>query len=94
MENTTNGVSTNLDGEYSIEVTGNTPELVFSCLGFVTQKFPVTGNATINVALAQDAQNLDEVVVVGYGVQKKESSVAAITQVKGDDLTRCVCGYE
>ena len=86
VENTTNGVSTNLDGEYSIEVTGDAPELVFSCLGFETQKFPVTGNATINVALAQDAQNLDEVVVVGYGVQKKESSVAAITQVKGDDL--------
>ena len=86
VENTTNGVSTNLDGEYSIVISENDPTLVFSCLGFQTQKFPITGSTTINVALAQDAQNLDEVVVVGYGVQKKESSVAAITQVKGDDL--------
>ncbi len=89
VENTTNGVSTNLDGEYSIDVgTGESLTLVFSCLGFETQKFQITGSARINVAMAPDAQNLDEVVVVGYGVQKKESSVAAITQVKGDDLMK------
>lgn len=86
VENTTKGVSTNLDGEYNITVSPDDRTLVFSCLGFETQKFPIDGTSHINVALAQETQNLDEVVVVGYGVQKKESSVAAITQVKGESL--------
>lgn len=86
VDNTSNGVSTDVEGEYTIEVLDGSV-VVFSCIGFETQKYTVTGSRKINVALAQDAENLDEVVVVGYGVQKKESSVAAITQVGGEDLS-------
>lgn len=87
VDNTSNGVSTDLDGEYSIRIPKGESILVFSCLGFQTQKFTVSTSARLDVVLLQDTQVLEDVVVVGYGVQKKESSVAAITQVSGEDLS-------
>lgn len=88
VENTMIGVSTNDVGEYTIKMPAKNQNLVFSCIGYVSQTFAVTQSKRLDVALAEEAQSLDQVVVVGYGVQKKESSVAAIAQVKGESLSK------
>lgn len=69
VQGTKTGAVTDLDGNFTIEAK-NGQTLEVSYLGFITQKIKVTGS-TINVTLNEDKQSLDEVVVVGYGVQKK-----------------------
>lgn len=86
VESTMTGTSTDTYGTYSINVTVKGRVLVFSCVGYMTQKVQIHGSDRIDVVLLTDNESLDEVVVVGYGVQKKESSVAAIAQVKGENL--------
>lgn len=88
VEGTTTGVSTGLNGAYEITVPSQKSKLVFSCMGYTTQTIEVGAKGVIDVVLSDDTQLLDEIVVVGYGTQKKESSVAAIAQVKGDALAR------
>src|SRR5680860_1248689 len=70
---TTVGVSTDFDGLYSIETESADAVLVFSYIGFLKQEVPVGGQSTIDVQMKEDVQNLEEVVVVGYGTQKKET---------------------
>ena len=79
---------TDIDGNFSVAAkSGQT--LVISYLGFITQKVAVPANgAKLNVVLQEDRQSLDEVVVVGYGVQKKKLVTGATLQVKGDDVAR------
>ena len=86
VESTMTGTSTDTYGTYSINVPVKGRVLVFSCVGYMTQKVQIHGSDIIDVVLLTDNESLDEVVVVGYGVQKKESSVAAIAQVKGENL--------
>lgn len=86
QKGTSNGVSTGFDGDYSITLIKGEKTLVFSYLGFKKVEIPVNGKTVINVDLKQDTENLDEIVIVGYGTQKKESVVGAITQIKGEDL--------
>jgi Outer membrane receptor proteins, mostly Fe transport len=82
---TSKGTSTDFDGNYKIKVKEG-ELLQFSYLGFVTQTIPYVNQKTINVAL-EDAQNtLDEIVVVGYGTQKKSHLTGAISKVKNDNL--------
>lgn len=88
VENTMIGVSTNSDGEYSITVPANKSKLMFSCIGYDSQSFNIIKSQRLDVVLSEEKQLLDQVVVVGYGVQKKESSVAAIAQVEGDALIK------
>jgi TonB-linked SusC/RagA family outer membrane protein len=86
---TTRGAVSDFDGNYSIELTPSGQKtLVFSYLGFKTVEIPVGGKTTIDVTLEEDLESLDEVVVVGYGTQKKESVVGAISQIKGEDLQK------
>lgn len=92
QKGTTRGASTDFDGNYSLELTLGEKTLVFSYLGFKTVEIPVNGQTTINVSLEEDVASLDEVVVIGYGTQKKESVVAAITQIKGEDLMERTSG--
>ena len=73
------GVVTDLDGHYSIKVSKGA-QLKFSYIGFTEQTLKVTGNQ-LNVTMSEDNQTLQEVVVVGYGVQKKESLTGAVTVV-------------
>lgn len=81
---TTNGVITDLDGNYMLSVKEGAV-IVYSYIGYVTQeKKAVPG--VINVTLKEDTKTLDEVVVVGYGVQKKSSVTGAISQVKAEDM--------
>ncbi|RIA10772.1 TonB-linked SusC/RagA family outer membrane protein [Flavobacteriaceae bacterium MAR_2010_72] len=82
---TTSGVSTDFDGNYQIQAkTGDV--LQFSFLGYVSKTVIVANQQTINVALAEDASQLDEVVVVGYGTQKKSHLTGAISKVVNEDL--------
>nr|WP_315199313.1 TonB-dependent receptor [uncultured Flavobacterium sp.] len=80
-------VSTDFDGRYTINVPSDAV-LVFTFVGFKTIERPVSGNTVINVVLTPEKTSLDEVIVVGYGKQKKASLVAAITQVSGKVLER------
>ena len=81
---TTNGVITDMDGNYMLSVKEGAV-IVYSYIGYVTQeKKAVPG--VMNVTLKEDTKTLDEVVVVGYGVQKKSSVTGAISQVKAEDM--------
>jgi TonB-dependent starch-binding outer membrane protein SusC len=81
QKGTQRGTTTSTDGKYSLNVPNGQAVLVFSFVGYATQELEVGNRATLNVSLALDNKSLNEVVVVGYGTQKKENltgSVAAI----------------
>ena len=80
---TTNGVATNLDGEFSLNVEPGTT-LVISYIGYTTQEVKAADN--LRVVLRPDNATLDEVVVIGYGVQKRSVVTASIAKVSADDL--------
>lgn len=81
LKGTTTGTTTDADGAYQISVPGNESVLVFSAVGFLTQE-KVVGNASIlDIRLASDQKTLDEVVVVGYGTQKKRDLTGAVSQI-------------
>lgn len=86
IEGTTTGTLTDLDGKYEIMAPNTSSVIVFSIVGFKTVKVTVGSQTTINQVLQEDVQSLDEVVVVGYGVQKKETVTGSVSTVKGDDL--------
>ena len=86
VEGTTIGTLTDLDGKYEIAAPDASSVVVFSMVGFKTMRVTVGSQTTINQTLQEDVQNLEEVVVVGYGVQKKETVTGSVSTVKGDDL--------
>ena len=79
------GTTTDLDGNYSIEASAE-QVLVFSCMGYSTSEVPVQGRSVVNVVLSNDTEMLEELVVIGYGVQKKSLLTGSISSVKGDKL--------
>jgi TonB-linked SusC/RagA family outer membrane protein len=88
VKNTTTGTSTDANGNFQINVTDANAILQVSGVGFTPQEIPAAGRTTINVSLAGDERNLSEVLVVGYGTQKKETVTGSISQVKGADLVK------
>ncbi|MBC7654246.1 MAG: carboxypeptidase-like regulatory domain-containing protein, partial [Oligoflexus sp.] len=70
IKNSTTGTQTDVNGNYSIKLPSN-GTLVFTYIGFVNQEIPVAGKTTINAVLSASNQSLSEVVVVGYGTQRK-----------------------
>lgn len=82
------GVISDFDGKYKINLPSADITLVFSSVGFKTVEKQVNGQSVINVVMSADQTSLKEVVIVGYGKQKKESIVAAISQVSGKTLER------
>ena len=87
----TNGTITDFDGNYKIQVKPNAT-LRFSYVGFASQSVRVNGQKTVNVTLLEDRQLVEEVVVVGYGHQKKESVIGAISQVNTKELLKSPSG--
>ena len=86
---TANGTVTNANGQYTITVRNNSAVvLIFSFIGYQSQEIVIGDLATINIKLNEDSQQIEEVVVVGYGVQKKESIVGAIAQASEQELKR------
>ncbi|CCG98287.1 hypothetical protein FAES_0273 [Fibrella aestuarina BUZ 2] len=86
VQGSTVGTSTDPDGNFSIAVPNNEAILVFSQIGMKRQTVPVGTSTTLRISLVDDASNLDEVVVVGYGAQKKSVVTGAISSVKASDL--------
>ncbi|WP_299552466.1 TonB-dependent receptor [Seonamhaeicola sp.] len=99
VKGTTTGVATDFDGNYSIKVNQG-DVLIFSYTGFLTQEVTVGTNTTINIQLVEDAQSLEEVILIGYGSRKKTDVVSAVSKVDNDfieqqpgaDATRALQG--
>ena len=83
--NTSTGTITGLDGDFTLSVPSDAV-LSVSYIGFKTQEVPVKGQRNLRIVLQEDSETLDEVVVVGYGVQKKSVVTASIARVSADDL--------
>ena len=84
---TRNGVATDIDGNYTITVPSSAT-LVFSMVGYVDQTVPVNGRSRIDVTLYEDTNLLDEVVFVGYGVQKKKLVTGATINIDGETIAK------
>jgi len=90
VKGTTQGVTTDFDGNYSIDVADPDAVLVFSFIGFTTQEIAVNGQSVINVELVIDAMALDEVVVTGYGSQVKKEVTSSIVQLDDAEFNKGV----
>ncbi|RIV72375.1 SusC/RagA family TonB-linked outer membrane protein [Flagellimonas aequoris] len=83
---TTNGVAADFDGNYSLQVSGPESILVFTSIGFASQEITVGQSTTIDVVMLEDSQALDEVVVVGYGTQKRRDITGSVASVDTEDI--------
>lgn len=88
VKETTLGTVTDAEGKYSINVPDDNSVLVFSFIGYTTQEISVTGRTSIDVTLQEDVTSLNEVVVVGYGTQKKSDLTGSVGVVDSEDLLR------
>jgi TonB-dependent starch-binding outer membrane protein SusC len=86
IEGTTIGVISDINGKYSIEAPNENAVLIFSFIGYATQKIPIINQSTINVNLLPDVTRLDEVVVVGYGTQKKADLTGSVSVITSEDM--------
>lgn len=86
VKGTTTGTQTDFDGNYILSEVPSDGTLVISYIGFTTQEVPIDGRATINSVLQEDAQALDEVVVIGYGEIRSKDLTSAITTIKAEEL--------
>lgn len=86
QKGTTNGSITDIDGNYSIQITDGKSVLDFSYIGYTTQQIPVGNQKVVNVKLKDDTQNLEEVVVIGYGTAKKKDLTGAVSTVRAEKL--------
>lgn len=85
-EGTTNGTITDFDGNFSLSVSGK--QIKVSYIGYVSQTITLTAGGSISVVLKEDTQTLEEVVVVGYGTQKKSDMTGSVTSISKDRLSK------
>lgn len=90
VEGTNNGTQTDFDGHYEIRIKKNDAVLVFSYLGFETQKVKVNQRKTIDITLSEDAEALDQVVVIGYGTVKKSDLTGSVSSITDDEFNKGV----
>ncbi len=86
VKGTTLGAVTNEDGKFQINVPETAQTLIFQFVGYKTQEIAIAGQREINVVLQADPYSVDEVVVVGYGIQRKREVTGSIAQVKGSEI--------
>lgn len=86
VKGTTNGSVTDMNGNFTLEGVNKGAIIQISFIGYVTQEIKYTGQSSLKVNLKEDSQALEEVVVVGYGTQKKANLTGAVAQVAGDVL--------
>jgi len=91
QKGTTNGIPTDVDGKYTLSVPGNA-DLEFSYMGYATQSIPVQGRNQINVTLAEDTKALQEVVVIGYGTQRREAVTGSVANIGGNSIREVPAG--
>lgn len=88
--NTTNGVSTDFDGKYSITVSNSNATLVFTYIGYGEQIVPVNGRSTIDLTLEPESQSLDEVVIMGYSSERKSDLSGSTSSVQAEEIQKVV----
>lgn len=88
IEGTTLGVITDFDGKFTLNVPTANAVIVFSFVGYVSEKVTLTGQSELLIRLVPDIKSLEEVVVIGYGAQKKETVVGSVAQVSSEDLRK------
>jgi TonB-linked SusC/RagA family outer membrane protein len=88
IEGTQTGVSTDLYGKYSLPKPSNSAIIAFSFVGYTTERITYSGQSVIDVKLSQVVRTLDEIVVIGYGTQKKSDLTGAISTVKAKDIEK------
>lgn len=86
IKGTTNGNITDINGNFTLENVKNGDIIQISFIGYTTQEIPYTGQASIQVRLVEDTQTLDEVVVVGFGTQKKVNLTGSVSVVSSDEI--------
>ncbi len=87
IKGTTRGTTSDMEGNYTIDVNAG-ETLVFSYVGYLNQEVAVGNQSTMDIQLAADVQKIDEIIVVGYGVQKKSSVTGAITPISAKEITQ------
>ncbi len=88
VKGTTNGTITDIDGKYLLKMPNANVTLVFSFIGFDKQEVALKGRTSLKVILKDNAKTTDEVIVVGYGTQKKSSLTGSVSQIRGDELLK------
>ncbi len=88
LEGTNQGTVTNMDGEYSIDVPSEDAVLVFSFLGFETKEVRVGNQSELNVEMEEDAESLEETVVIGYGEVRRKDLTGSVVSVSNEDIVR------
>ncbi|MBI9062592.1 MAG: TonB-dependent receptor [Marinilabiliaceae bacterium] len=87
VKETTTGTITDIHGEFSLEVSPDAQALAFSFIGFVRQELPIADQSTFRVVLKSEISDIDEVVVVGYGIVKKSDLTGSVTKIKAKELS-------
>lgn len=87
LKGTNNGAATDFDGNYTLNNVPGNGTLVFTSLGYKKIEVPVNNQTQINVSLETDLESLEEVVVVGYGTQRREAVTGSVVSIKGEELT-------
>lgn len=88
VKGTTTGTITDIDGVFKLDNVPSNATLVVSYIGYQTQEVKVAGKKSFSIQLADDTQTLDEVVVVGYGVQRKSDLTGSVASIKGSDVIK------
>ena len=88
VEGTTKGTTTDVEGNYSLLLGPDENTLVFSFVGFQSVTAEVNGRSTIDITLSPDVTSLQEVVIVGYGEQRKIDITGSVANVEGEEITK------
>ncbi|MPR33534.1 SusC/RagA family TonB-linked outer membrane protein [Cytophagaceae bacterium SJW1-29] len=88
VKNSTRGTTTDADGNFTLNAPSANATLILSSIGYVSQEIELNGRTNLTLKMATDTKSLNEVVVVGYGVQKKETVTGSVVSVKGDQLVK------
>jgi TonB-dependent starch-binding outer membrane protein SusC len=88
VKGTTVGAISDINGKYTLTVTDPNSTLVFSFIGYVTQEMALGGKTTLDISMAAEVSQLNEVVVIGYGTQKKVTASGSISTTKGADIVK------
>ncbi len=92
VKGTSIGTITDINGNYSLTVTDRNAILVFSFIGYISQEIPLNGRTTLDIALEGEVKGLEEVVVVGYGTQRKATLTGSVVGVGADEIVKAPAG--
>jgi TonB-dependent starch-binding outer membrane protein SusC len=92
IEGTTTGTVTDVEGKFSLVVPNENAVIVFSFVGYSTSRIPLEGRSVLEITLTTDAIDLDEIVVVGYGTQRRATLTGSVVGVRDEEITRSPTG--